>query len=1115
MNSSKANPTLKRLKLFTCIVAANAAAITSSPTIAQEELEEVVVTGSRIARDVNLTGALPVQTISGDELRLSGEFSLVDKLNDTPALFSSQTSEQTPGTAFRLGTNVLSLRGLGTRRTLTLVDGRRHVGGIQGSSAVDVGSVPEALVERVEVLTGGASAVYGADAVTGVVNFVLRDDFEGIKFDARTGMSGEGDSETVSLSAVYGFNFAENRGNMVVAIDFDEDQGLQVSDRSRSEFIGSARDWVNPDLRFQQGDINSSTPNLDRYYDYNATGLNKFGLPIPDAADFAADYAATFGSDPSLTAEEQALFNRAANAPQRAILPGRTFPFTSGYGYIIPGNPYTFAGFDPAVPIDLDGNGNPDCLDSFTGYNSVFGAESFGVVGGCWNITEDGTYRPVQDGLISGDFQGFGGDSFNTIQNRRGDVFPPEERIGINIMSHYDLTPEDTLFVEAKYYNQDTKTNNDPNSFWDLLPGFSDNPFLPDFIQSTADAYGAVATTVDPLFFNDIRQTERDTYRFVAGVEGFLDNGWTYEVSANYGRYDETTSRTASVINDRFFAALDAVIDPATGDPACRIEVDPSAPALNTPFQIPAYEEGYFSFTPGAGQCIPLNIWAGQPGISPEARAWVTTPTWDELRLEQTVISAMLTGDSEDFFSLPGGAIGFAAGVEWREETSTAKFDSYQLGIIPADAAYPEGTKLSDVSDNANLVFRPQLSNANEVGEYDVTDVFVELSLPILSGVPGVEELTVDLKGRFSDYSTIGNAETLGVNMIYAPIESLAFRGSYSQAVRAPNITELFGPEIGTTFRPVDPCDAAQINALAADDPTLAAQYQANCTADLQSFGLDPTQGSGTYSFSDPLSASFGGIAGGNPDLTEETADTMTAGFVFTPSAFLPGLSLTADYWEIEIEDAISSVTSQDIVDGCYRGASLNSAFCSLFTRNQDPNSAQYGGFNFLRSTDVNFAKLETSGVDFAVSYTFDIGEHNLDARVQGTIIDELNEFTNPADLTEVDPELEEIRRPELAGNVFLTWNWRDLSVNWQSQYVGEQLLRFANIETADTLYGESVFMDETWVHNINATYLLTDELTVYGGVRNLDDEQPFITDRSWPVSARGRFFYLGIDFEI
>ncbi|MEO1035472.1 MAG: TonB-dependent receptor [Pseudomonadota bacterium] len=1112
-------PFVFHLKPAHALAALAGATLLQTAALAQEEedteLEEIVVTGSRIARDANLTGPLPVQTLTAEDIQASGEFNISDVVNDVPALLASATAEQqdSPFNDGADGANVLNLRALGANRTLVLVNGRRHVGGIQGQNAVDVGSIPIKLVERVEVLTGGASAIYGADAVSGVVNFITKDNFDGFEIDANFGISSEGDGEQLSLSAIWGTNFANDRGNFAVAVDYRTDEGVRASERDNFGLVGSGRDWLNPDLRFQQGDIGGDTPNLAQFFNFQNTGLTNFGLPIPTRADFIADYNAEFGVDPTLTSAENALFDRAANAPQRAVLPGRTFPFTSGYGYIIPGNPFTFDGFDPDTPIDLDGNGVNDCLDSFTGYNSVFGAASFGVVGGCWNVTAAGTYRPVQDGLVSDDFQGFGGDSFNTIANDQTSILIPDDKITVNLLASYDLTESITAFAEAKYVTQETEQNIDPNSFWDLLFGAPDNPFLPAFIQPTAAATGGVAITIDPIGFGDSRKTERETTRFVAGLEGQLDNNWSWEVAVNIGRFDQEISRPRSVINDRFFAAIDAVTDPVTGQPACRSSVDPTAPALTTPFNIPVYDPGYFSFTPGDGQCVPLNIWSGQAGFTPEAIAFVTVPTRDDLTIDQRVLTGTLVGDSEDFFSLPGGPIGFAVGFEYREEESDASFDDFQRGIIPAGGVAP-GQLLNTVSANESLTFRPALSVINESGDFDATDVFVEVSLPLITDYPAIEALVVDLAIRGSDYSTIGTATTWKANVSYSPDPSIAFRGGYSEAVRAPNITELFGPQVGTTFRPVDPCDINQINAIGADNPTLAANTQANCEADFAAIGIDPTDGMGNYVFTDPLSAAFGGTTGGNTELDEETAETKTLGVVFQPED-IPGFNLTIDYWDISIDDAIEAVTSQNIVDGCYQGASLNQNFCQLFTRNPDPNSLQAGGFNFLQQTSVNFARLDTSGYDIAARFGFDVGDNQFDVRVQATKVNELDFFQNPNDLSEVNPELGEVNRPEWAGNIFLGYEIGNLSLGWQAQYLDEQLVQFVEVETAASLYGDSVIQDETWIHDFSANYTINEQLMIYGGIRNVTDEEPFLTNVAYPASSRGRFFFVGVDYQL
>lgn len=1084
---------------------------TTSPS-ADQDVERIAITGSRIIRDANLGSGAPIQSISAEDIRSSGEFNITDVVNDIPALFSSQStaaSQSNNGEGFSDGANILSLRGLGANRTLVLVNGKRHVGGSQGSAAVDIGSIPTNLIRDVEVLTGGASAVYGADAVTGVVNFILKDEFEGFEFDASVGASSEGDSNQLQMSALFGESFDDDKGNVVLSVEYGSSDGLRASERDGGVYIGTGRDWTNPAKRFQQGDIDPSTmPNFAQYF-APANDRSNFGLAVPgSAADFINDFNAAFDSDPTLTQAELDFISAAAGAPQRAVLPGRTFPFTSGYGLIVPGNAFTFDGFDPNTPIDLNNNGVPDCYDSSTGYQSVFGADSFGAIGGCWNVLADGSVRPVQDGQVSSATQGFGGDSLNTIQRGDSYLIIPEEKITVNLLAKYDINDDTQIYGEVKYAAQEVENNAQPTSFWDLLLGKPDNPFLPEFIQGVAQDTGGVSITIDPIAIgNGNTKNKRETIRVVGGVKGVLDNDWNYEVSAVYGRYDFEATRNNAIINDRFFAAIDAVIDPNTGNVACRADVDPTTEAQTTPFDIPSYDPGYFSFTPGDNTCVPLNIWAGATGITQEAVDWVTVQEKDKVTLEQTVLSATLAGESSEYFELPAGSVAFAIGAEYRKEESEARFDPWQRGVIPEGSPFAAGTLLSDVSGNNKLTFRPATLTVDETGDYDVSEVFAEVSIPLLEGVTLAEELTLDLAGRYSDYSSIGSTSTWLARVVYAPYEDLRFRVNISEAVRAPNITELFGPRTGTTFRPADPCDAAQIQALRdGGQADLANSTQANCVAYFQSIGFDPTDGSGNYTFADPLTAAFGGVTGGNPNLQEETAETTSYGFVFTPG-FLEGFSLSVDYWDISIEDAINAVSGQNIVDGCYQANSLNEQFCTLQSRNPEN-----GGFNFIESVAINFAKRETSGYDFSVGYTFDVDAHTFDFKLSGTKVNELDDFTNPLDPTEVDPELGEIRRPELAGNVNLSWSYEGLKMSLQSQYVDEMLLGFLEIQTARSLYGDSVFMDDMWIHDLSFSYDIDDSLQVYGGLNNVTDEKPFITNYAYPVSAVGRYAFFGFN---
>ena len=1065
-----------------------------STAFAQDETAEpqetITITGSRIARDPNLAAPIPVQTMSADQIRNTGEINLADAINDIPALVASSTQDSNASGSS--GANSLNLRGMGGNRTLTLVNGRRSVGGFEGTQSVDIGSIPGQLVESVEVLTGGASAVYGSDAVTGVVNFILKDDYEGTNVSVTTGISGEGDSGYVTVQGLWGQNFDDDRGNVVISAEYINDSDLRFGDRDWAANNGRSRGQANPALRFQSGDISaSSTPNLFNFYDFASTGRYLYGLRIPSEQDFIDDYVAEFGSAPSLTDAERALFERAATAPSRAILPFPTFSISSNLGVIAPAD-FGLGG------VDTDGNGVDDCLDSFVGWNSgFFGNGAFGLAGGCW-VVDDGQVRPYQDGLVAGNFNGFGGDGIQDDFNE--DYLVPEtDRINLNFAANYDLTPGINVFTEVGFSHATSTYGGPLNTFYDLLWGAPDNPYLPAELAPVVARAGGLYITRDPTDLGpNIDETTRETIRFVGGAKGDFDNGWAWELAATYSQFTRETTNRNYVILDRFFAAIDAVTDPTTGDVVCRSDIDASATPPTTIFGIPAFDAGIYSFTPGDGQCAPANIWGGDGAISQEAIDFITTTTRDELELSQTVFSALLTGDSSEYFNLPAGPVSFAVGAEYRKEESENTRNPYDLGILPDGSPAGGGTLIGSVSGNDSLGFNAASAFANSSGDYDVTDLFAEISVPVLADLPFAQELTVGGAYRYADYSTIGGAETWSVNVTWTPVYDISFRATQSQAIRAPNINELFAPESAAFFRPIDPCDVNEIGNAA--DPALRA---ANCAAD----GIPAD-------FTDPLSARFAGVSGGNPDLQEETADTLTVGVILQPR-FLDGLTVTLDYWDVTIDDVIANVSAQDIVDNCYDSTSFPNNFCGLFSRNRDASSAQYLGFNSLRQSPINFAKVEASGYDLTAAYGFDWRGNDFGIRLVASQQENLDFFTNPSDLTETDPELKEIQRPEYTGTVDFTWARDSVSVGWQVQYMSEQLLAGAEIETYEAIYGDAAWADESYSHRLYGSWDYADNIRIFGGINNVTDEEPFVTGEGWPVGPRGRMFYIGVDADL
>jgi outer membrane receptor protein involved in Fe transport len=192
----------------------------------------IVITGSRI-RSPNLTSAVPITSIRGDDFFKTGQTSVGDVLNELPALrstFSQSNSTRFLGTS---GLSLLDLRGLGTQRTLVLVNGRRHVAGdiLNTAASVDVNTIPTDLIETTDIITGGDSAVYGSDALAGVVNFVLKDHFDGLQLRGQGAVSQYGDAGNDFVSLLAGKNFADGRGNIAINLEYAHQEDFYASDR--------------------------------------------------------------------------------------------------------------------------------------------------------------------------------------------------------------------------------------------------------------------------------------------------------------------------------------------------------------------------------------------------------------------------------------------------------------------------------------------------------------------------------------------------------------------------------------------------------------------------------------------------------------------------------------------------------------------------------------------------------------------------------------------------------------------------------------------------------------------------------------------------------------------
>ncbi len=1082
------------LALATPALAQEQAAVAEAPSL--EEAETIIVTGSRLARDPNAVAPVPISTLSAADFRAAGNVDTTATLRQLPALLASGTvADSIERGAGGVGQAVLDLRQLGANRTLVLVDGRRHVSGVGGSTAVDVSTIPAALIERVEVLTGGASAVYGADAVTGVVNYILKQDFEGLQIDAQTGISSRGDGTAMTISGAWGKNFAEGRGNITLSAGYTNEAEILLSDRSftaNNARANNSTTYGNPDRRFQRGDINPATmPNFGNYFRVGGPGPRTTRIPVGNSIPTASEFATLFpGVSPS--AAEQALIDRAANSPLRIIARNPRFGISATDGLIFR------ADFRRFPLTDLNSNGVNDCNESYVGWTGFGG-------GGCYVSNPDGSVRIFNDGLVTTTIRHIGGDGAEERTNETS-LTPGSERYFSTLTGNYEISPAVELFWDAKFARTRVTSRNSYNTFMDTAYIAPDNPFIPTQLAAEAvDGGGLLISRDNTDFGPGISTATRNTYRFVGGLRGELSPSVRYDFAVNYGRTDITERFSNSVLADRFLAATDAVRAP-DGRIVCRSDLDSTA----TPPQpaLPDVVPGFFTFRPGDGQCRPVNLFRGKQSASPQAVAFFTRPTEDSQRLEQLVATLAFSGDSGQFLNLPGGAIQYAVGVEYREEKSRNTFSDEDRGILEdgsfiGDRPDAQGFAIltGDPITNVNLLFTDQVRQVNTGGRFDSKEVFGEVRLPILKDRPFFHELSVEAAARYADYSTVGGAFTWNVAGTWAPVRDIRFRGSYSQAIRAPDIFELFSPAQPAFFTVSDPCEIADLNVLIADGVPNAQTRKTNCAAALTALGVDPN------TFVDPLTARFAGTSGGNPDLQEETAKTWTFGALIQPR-FIPGLTLSADYYSINIEDAIAAVDEQDIVNNCYDLTTFPNQFCSLFTRRRPD-----GGFSSLQQTQINFGRIETAGVDMTAAYGFDIGAHAFNMRVTANWIEKLNRFFNPADSSQVNPGLREQSVPEWSGVGSINWQSPGgFGLTWRTQYIGNQAIAgIIQIESIDSEFGPAGFAGETWVHDLSASFTWNEGFEIYGGINNLTDTAPFIASRAYPVSGIGRFYFLGM----
>lgn len=874
-------------------------ALTALPAYAQDAADEedattIVVTGSRLASP-NLDSASPVTVVSAEEIKNTGTTRVEDLVNSLPQVFAGQGSNYANGAS---GAATLNLRGLGSERNLVLVNGRRLVPGDPNTSAADINMVPGAMVKRVDVLTGGASSVYGADAVAGVVNFVMDTKFEGFRIDGQysfynhnndagatvtgplgargyaipRGMSTDGG--TVDATVAFGTSFDDGRGHITAYAGYRKVNAVLQRDRDYSACSLAARGTVgaNGELFTCGGSATSANGTVIAY--------DSFGIPFVDVR-------------------------------------------TGGPG-------------GPAVPDGIH--------DSFTSTRYQVGA----------GRTLLGGFTPYNFGPL------------NYFQR-------PDERYTAGVFAEYEISDSLKPYMEFMFMDDRTLAQIAPSGdFGNTLSINCDNPLLgasqlavicdnENLLIDPTSAFDVVGNNPGstPYVFTDalgnsynrgfaqilrrnvegggrVSDLQHTSYRGVLGMRGDLGDAWSYDAYYQYGRTNYTQVYKNDFSVTRITRALD-VVDDGAGNAVCRSVLDGTDP-----------------------NCVPWDIW-GTGTVTNAALAYVQVPGIAKGINTEQIVSGALTGDLGAYgikSPMAKDGLGLAVGVEYRKET---------LDFV-TDVSFATG----DLAGQGGAT--PSVS-----GQFDVKEVFAELRAPLIQeGV--VYDLTFTGGYRHSSYSVNGGAsfktDTYKIEGEFAPIRDIRFRGGYNRAVRAPTLQDLFAPQLVSLDGVNDPCAGTST---APKGPLTAADT--GCLAQGLSIGQTVAPNPADQ---------YNGLGGGNPNLLPEIADTYTAGVVLQPG-FLPGFSMSVDWFSIKVEGAIQGIGADTIVTQCTNTA--DPFFCNLINRDASGSLWRTNG-GYVINTPQNIGYAKTKGIDVSAAYSRQIGGvGRMNISFVGTWLDELTTF--------------------------------------------------------------------------------------------------------------------------
>ncbi len=943
---------------------ATAGSLGTAPTaLAQEQaLEEVIVTGSRIRRP-GLNSSSPITTIGLEDIEFTQDVEVEKILRDLPSTIPGDGENVNNGTD---GVSTVNLRGLGPERNLVLINGRRLTpANFRGRA--DISTIPTSLIERIDIITGGASAVYGSDAVAGAVNVVLKNNFEGFDLRVNNSTTAENDADMDNISLTLGSALEGGRGNVALNVSWSEREPLLLGQR---------------DI----GQVGIQTSNGAGYSEFLA---GEGAVPSPIAGCDGPDSVATGGSTTSMPT--RANIAGAGNVGQ-FLNDGTLYTGDAGTGLGARGgcsvfnfNPYNYFR-TPQERYNIFAMGNFEFNENFEAYSTLEYS----------NITVEQQVAP------SGTF----GAQF--LVPMANPLIGAQAKAEILSFANSAVTAG-TLSAGGTGDNWNDVNNN----------GIVDEA---DYLKMQLRRRTLELGT---------RSENYDTEHFMilAGARGELLGDWNYDVSFQYGESNRTTVRDGYTNLTNIQNALDTTdgVTCANGD----------------------------------ATCVPINLFGGFGTITPEMAAYARAIALQQQKYDQTIGQVILNGPV-DAIQLPTAStpLALSVGFETRDEFGSLNPDEC-LKLAPASCQGGAGGNILPIA-----------------GGYRVDELFIEGFLPLVDGMDFVEALNFEFGYRDSDYDTVGRVDTWKAGLNWTINDQLLVRVMQQEATRAPNVSELFSPvTTGLDNATLDPCSIAN-----------AANINSTLEALCVSTGMLPAQ---VGVLQDIVSGQINVLSGSNPTSPPdaETAETLTAGFVWTPEiAGLENVTLSLDYYDIDIEDVIGEFSAQQILDQCYV-TGLASA-CANVVRVDGDLTTPASGIQ-LFTTNLAFEKAE--GLELGFSFGVDLSEFG-DLQFSGMVNKYLTQESQSDALTPVidcngyfgtscDPV------SELRWTQRTTWNWGDLTASLQWRHTDE--IDVERPEAAATFAAFRSIDSYDYLDLYVGYNLWDDRVRLSFGIDNITDEEP------------------------